>query len=149
MRPSWDESFFNIAEEISKRSTCLRRQYGCVIVRNNHIISSGYNGPPKGCKHCDELGGCRRAKYKSGTHHELCRAAHAEQNAIALAAREGISVNHSELYIRDIPCIICAKIIINAGIDIVHFKLMSYPDWERSVQMFEEAGVKLVEYNGK
>ncbi len=144
MRQSWDDFFLDIAERISKRSTCLRRQYGCVLVRDKTIVSTGFNGAPRGCAHCIDIG-CAREGMASGTHHELCRAAHAEQNAIANAARMGICVAGSELYIYppDIPCPLCTKIIINAGISVIHYKTTGYPGWEISQKFFEEAGVTL------
>lgn len=145
MRESWDEFFFRIAKQISERSTCLRRQYGCVLVRDKTIISTGFNGAPRGCAHCIDIG-CARKDAPSGTLHEICRAAHAEQNAIANAARIGVSTMGSELYIKDIPCPICAKILINAGVTTIHYKDIDYPGWELSKRFFEEAGVCLQQH---
>lgn len=143
-RISWDNYFFKLAEEVSKRSTCLRRQYGCVLVRDKTIISTGYNGAPRGCRHCEEIG-CAREKLKSGERPELCRAAHAEQNAVANAARTGVSTLHSELYIEHLPCPICTKILINAGVCKVLCKeLEGYPGWQMSKVLFQEASVKIL-----
>ena len=143
-RQSWDEFFFELAESFSKRSTCLRRQYGCVLVKDRIVLSSGFNGAPRGCWHCTDYDFCSRKGIESGTHHELCRATHAEQNTIANAARTGICTLGSELYISDLPCSICAKILINAGVAVIHYKKTGYPGWRFSKSLFDEAGVKLV-----
>ena len=148
MRKSWDEFFFVIARQVSEQSTCLRRQYGCVLVRDKTIISTGFNGAPRGCVHCIDIG-CAREDCKSGEHPELCRAAHAEQNAIANAARIGVCVMGAELYLSppDISCPLCAKIIINAGISVIHYKTPhGYPGWQFSWKLFEEAGVCLQQH---
>ena len=144
-RQSWDEFFFGIAAQVSKRSTCLRRQYGGVLVKDKTILSTGFNGAPRGCVHCTEIG-CARHDAPSGTLHELCRAAHAEQNTIANAARMGVCTMGSELYLHpaDLPCPLCTKIFINAGITTVHYKATGYPGWELSKKLLTEAGVKLV-----
>lgn len=121
-RPAWTEYFSKFAEEAATRSTCLRRQVGAVIVRDNMILSTAYNGAPSGLKHCSETG-CLRDKLNipSGQNHELCRGIHAEQNAIIQAAKNGISVNGADLYCTNKPCIICTKMIINAGIKKVYY----------------------------
>ena len=100
-RPSWDEYFMEMAELTAQRSTCLRRPVGAVIVRDMHAMATGYNGAPKGLKHCAELGGCLREKLHvpSGERHELCRALHAEQNAIIQAAALGQSIEGGTIYI--------------------------------------------------
>ena len=136
-RPNWTEYFMEMAILTAKRSTCLRRQVGAVIVKDKHIIATGYNGAPKGLAHCEELGGCIREKLKvpSGQRHELCRALHAEQNAIIQAATLGQSVEGATIYITHQPCIICSKMIINAGIKEIIVK-DGYPD-----EMAEEMGV--------
>ena len=117
-RPSWDEYFMDMAVLTAKRSTCLRRQVGAVIVKDKHIIATGYNGAPRGVPHCDEKGGCLRQQLNvpSGERHELCRALHAEQNAIIQAATLGQSIEGGTIYVTNQPCVICAKMIINAGI---------------------------------
>ena len=118
MRASWDEYFMQIVEVVKTRSTCLRRQVGAVIVKDNRIITTGYNGAPSHLKHCTELGGCEREKMgiPSGQRHELCRALHAEQNAIIQAAKLGNTTEGATLYVNVQPCVICAKMLINAGI---------------------------------
>ena len=142
-RPSWDEYFMQMAELTAQRSTCLRRQVGAIIVKEKHIIATGYNGAPKGLPHCEELGGCLREKLEipSGERHELCRALHAEQNAIIQAATLGQSIEGATIYITHQPCIICAKMIINAGISRVVIR-RGYPD-EMSRGMQREAGLKV------
>lgn len=143
-RPSWDEYFMQMAELTAQRSTCLRRQVGAVIVKDKHIIATGYNGAPRGLRHCDEMGGCLRQKLgvPSGQRHELCRALHAEQNAIIQAATLGQSVEDASIYITHQPCVICAKMIINAGLKRIVVK-EGYPD-ELSVEILDEAGLKIV-----
>ncbi len=142
-RPSWDEYFMQMAELTAQRSTCLRRQVGAIIVKEKHIIATGYNGAPKGLPHCKELGGCLREKLEipSGERHELCRALHAEQNAIIQAATLGQSIEGATIYITHQPCIICAKMIINAGISRIVIR-RGYPD-EMSRGMLREAGLKV------
>ena len=143
-RPTWDEYFMQMAELTAKRSTCLRRHVGAVIVKDKHIIATGYNGAPRGLSHCDELGGCLRQKLgvPSGERHELCRALHAEQNAIIQAATLGQSIEGASIYITHQPCVICAKMIINAGIDKIVVK-EGYPD-ELSMELLEEAGKRVI-----
>lgn len=142
-RPSWDEYFMQMAELTAQRSTCLRRQVGAIIVKEKHIIATGYNCAPKGLPHCEELGGCLREKLEipSGERHELCRALHAEQNAIIQAATLGQSIEGATIYITHQPCIICAKMIINAGISRIVIR-RGYPD-EMSRGMLREAGLKV------
>lgn len=117
MRPDWDTYFFKIADVVKERSTCLRRQVGAVIVKDNRVLATGYNGVPTGITHCSEVG-CLRLKLNvpSGERHELCRGLHAEQNAIIQAAKYGININGSKIYTNTKPCSICTKMIINAGI---------------------------------
>lgn len=143
-RPDWDEYFMDFAILTAKRSTCLRRQVGAVIVQDKHVIATGYNGAPRGLEHCAERGGCLREKLgvPSGEKHELCRALHAEQNAIIQAATLGHSIEGASIYITHQPCVICAKMIINAGIERIIVK-EGYPD-ELSVQILKEAGLKIV-----
>ncbi len=141
-RPGWDEYFMRIAELVSTRSTCLRRQVGAVLVKDKRILATGYNGAPSGITHC-EVTGCLREKLKvpSGERHELCRGLHAEQNVIIQAAYYGIPINGSVLYVTCHPCSICAKMIINAGIKEVVIK-EGYPDG-MAKDFFKEAGVKV------
>jgi len=116
-RPNWDEYFLSIARLVSKRSTCLRRKVGALLVKDKRILATGYNGAPSGVKHC-EITGCLREKLKipSGQRQELCRGLHAEQNAFLQAALHGVSVEGAKIYATTQPCIICAKMLINAGI---------------------------------
>lgn len=143
-RPSWDEYFMGMAKLTSQRSTCLRRKVGAVIVKDKHIIATGYNGAPRGLSHCAELGGCLREELNvpSGQRHELCRALHAEQNAIIQAATLGQSIEGASIYITHQPCSICSKMIINAGIDRIIVD-EGYPD-ELATNLLEEAGIKVV-----
>ena len=143
-RPSWDEYFMQMAELAATRSTCLRRQVGAVIVKDKHVIASGYNGAPRGIAHCEELGGCLREKLgvPSGERHELCRALHAEQNAIIQAATLGLSIEGGTIYVTHQPCVICAKMIINAGIRRIVVK-QGYPD-EMARDILAEAGMRVV-----
>jgi dCMP deaminase len=116
-RPAWDDYFLDIVGLVAKRATCLRRSVGAALVRDRRILSTGYNGAPSGLRHCLEIGCLRELNHiPSGERHELCRGLHAEQNAIIQAAHHGVSVDGSTLYCTNHPCIICAKMIINAGI---------------------------------
>jgi dCMP deaminase len=144
-RPSWDEYFMGIARLAATRSTCLRRQVGAVIVKDKKILTTGYNGAPSGLKHCLDIG-CLRDKLKipSGERHELCRATHAEQNAIVQAALFGVSIDGATMYSTTQPCILCTKLIINAGIKRIVIQ-HSYPD-RMSMQMLKEAKVKVQIY---
>ena len=141
-RPSWDEYFLEIAQIVSKRSTCLRRKVGALVVKKRRILATGYNGTPSGIKHCAQVG-CLRAKLKisSGERHELCRGLHAEQNTLLQAALYGISLRDSIVYITNQPCIICAKMIINAGIKEVVIA-GNYPD-KMAREFLDEAGIKI------
>ncbi len=120
-RPSWEEYFMQIAEVVATRSSCLRRSVGAVLVKNKQILSTGYNGVPRGMRHCEEVGCLRdRLGIPSGERHELCRGLHAEQNAIIQAAYHGVAVNGAEVYTTLQPCVTCAKTLINAGIVAVY-----------------------------
>lgn len=126
-RPTWDEYFFSMCELVATRSTCTKRDVGAVIVsEDNEVLTTGYNGAPKGATHCTTET-CLRQNVPSGTMAELCAAAHGEQNAIAQAAKRGIPINGATMYCTHKPCLICAKMIINAGIKLVLFK-HDYPD---------------------
>jgi len=141
-RPSWDNYFLDIVELVSKRSTCCRRAVGAGLVSDSRILATGYNGAPSKLQHCLDIG-CLREQLKvpSGERHELCRGLHAEQNAIIQAALHGVSTKGSTLYCTNHPCVICAKMIINAGIlrivirDGYHDKL--------AAQMLKEAGISV------
>ncbi|MEW6008820.1 MAG: cytidine/deoxycytidylate deaminase family protein [Candidatus Omnitrophota bacterium] len=141
-RPSWDEYFMEISHLVSRRSTCLRRKVGAIIVKNRRILATGYNGTPSKITHCSDTG-CLRIKLNipSGERHELCRGLHAEQNALLQAALYGISVDGASLYITNQPCIICAKMIINAGIKEIVIS-DGYPD-ELAKEFLEEAGIRI------
>jgi dCMP deaminase len=116
-RPAWDDYFLDIVGLVAKRATCLRRHVGAALVRDRRILATGYNGAPSGLRHCLEIGCLREQNHiPSGERHELCRGLHAEQNAIIQAALHGVSVKGATLYCTNHPCIICAKMIINAGI---------------------------------
>ncbi len=145
MRPSWEQYFMDIARLISSRSTCLRRQVGAVLVKDKHIIATGYNGAASGLAHCSERG-CLREQLNipSGERHEMCRGIHAEQNAIIQAALHGVSTEGAVLFCTDQPCILCSKMIINAGITAVYFQ-GDYPD-ALARAMLSEAGIKLVKW---
>jgi len=123
VRPSWSEYFMSIAAMVAQRSTCLRRKVGAVIVKDKRILTTGYNGAPVKMKHCQDVG-CIRLKdsLPSGERHELCRGLHAEQNAIIQAAYHGIAINSAILYCTNKPCVICAKMIINAGLIKVYYR---------------------------
>lgn len=141
-RPDIDEYFLKIAKVVSQRSTCLRHNVGAVIVKDRHILTTGYNGAPAGVPDCLELGCLRdQQNIPSGTRHEVCRAVHAEQNAIIQAALHGDNTNEGTIYITHSPCVLCAKMIVNAGIKrvvCIHY----YPDntWE---ELFKHAKIKL------
>lgn len=143
MRQSWDDYFLAIAKLVSTRSTCIRAQHGAVIVRDKTILSTGFNGAPRGLHHCDEVGFCYRKQQgiTPGTQYERCKSAHAEQNAIVQAARVGIAIEGSTIYITDMPCGICAKLIVNAGIQkVVFIRTERYLD-KASADVFLEAKI--------
>jgi|GEM_PF-174127 len=163
-RVSKNRYYLNIAEEVSRRSTCMSSQFGCIIVRDDQIISTGYNGAPRGTKDCMELGNCLRRKLNvaSGTQYELCRSVHAEQNAIINAARAGVSLLNGKIFlfgrkvlageeqlIKSYPCFICKKMILNSGIaevfgndekgEIVNFKVADWiEEWAKN-DMIEDS----------
>lgn len=141
-RPSWDEYFMEIAHVVAKRSTCLRRSVGAVIVKNRQIVATGYNGTPKDLLHCSEVG-CLREQLKvpSGKNHELCRGIHAEQNAVVQAAYHGVSVNGGTLYCTHQPCVVCTKILINAGIKRIVYA-NPYPD-KLAEDMMQSSGIEI------
>lgn len=141
-RPDWDTYFLDIVDLVSRRSTCLRRAVGAALVRDRRILATGYNGAPSKLKHCLDIG-CLREKLNvpSGERHELCRGLHAEQNAIIQAAFHGVSADGSTLYCTNHPCVICAKMIINAGVTRVVIR-NGYSD-KLAAQMLKEAGIKV------
>lgn len=147
-RPSWDEYFMEVAHVVRKRSTCLRRHVGAVLVKDKRILATGYNGAPSGLLHCSETG-CMRQKLNipSGERHEICRGTHAEQNAIAQAALLGVSTKDSEIYVTDHPCSVCAKILINAGVKRIVYD-GHYPD-NLAVEILAQSCIKVEKFMPK
>ncbi|HMA68047.1 MAG TPA: cytidine/deoxycytidylate deaminase family protein [Desulfosalsimonadaceae bacterium] len=143
-RPTWNQYFMEIAALVAKRSTCLRRAVGAVIVKDKRILATGYNGAPSGIRHCEELG-CLREQMQvaSGERHELCRGIHAEQNAIIQAAYHGVPICGADLYCTNLPCSICTKMLINAGIQTIYYR-SGYAD-ELAKDLLEEAGIRLIQ----
>jgi len=143
-RPDWDTYFMNIAREVAKRATCDRGRSGCVIVKDKRILTTGYVGSPVGLPHCDEVGHLMKTSYdeKGNAKQNCIRTAHAEQNAIVQAARFGISLDGATIYCKMEPCIVCAKMIINAGIKRVVCE-KKYHDADIAREMLKEAGVEL------
>ena len=141
-RPSWETYFMNITNLVAERSTCLRRAVGAVIVKDKRILSTGYNGAPTGLKHCLEVG-CLREQLgvESGKMHELCRGIHAEQNAIIQAAYHGVSVKGASIFCTNQPCSICARMIINAGIQKIYYQ-SGYAD-VLAQELLDEAEIEL------
>ena len=141
----WDKRFIEMAKLVATWSSCYQenRQVGAVIVKDKRIMTTGYNGAPSGIENCKARGECLRRKLNvaSGTNLELCYAVHAEQNAIAQAAKLGISVDGATLYCTHQPCVLCAKMIVNAGIKRVVYE-EGYPD-DFALKIFEEGGVAL------
>jgi len=142
-RPTWDEYFLDVANLVAKRSTCYRRHVGAVLVKDKRILATGYNGAPSGLKDCLEIGFCVRDKLgiPSGERHELCRALHAEQNVIIQAALHGVGTRDSILYLTNQPCIICAKMLINAAIKEIVIT-GDYPD-KMAMKFLKEAKIKV------
>lgn len=147
-RPSIDEYFMEMAKLISKRSTCLRRKVGALLVKDKRVLATGYNGAPKGLPHCSEVG-CMREKLgiPAGEKQELCRGLHAEQNCIIQAAVFGVSTKGATLYTTHFPCSICAKMIINAEISEIVYE-EDYDD-ELAKELLKEANIKLRKYKTK
>jgi dCMP deaminase len=141
-RPSWNEYFLEVATLVAKRSTCLRRKVGAVLVKDKRILATGYNGAPSGLKHCLDIGCLRgRLKIPSGERQELCRGLHAEQNALIQASLHGISVKESTFYVTNQPCAICAKMLINGGIKEIVI-CGGYPD-KLARKFLKEAKIKI------
>lgn len=144
-RPSWHEYFMSITELVAQRSTCIRRKVGAVLVREKRIITTGYNGAPTGIKHCLDVGCLRQQQgIPSGERHELCRGIHAEQNAIIQAASYGASIENSVLYCTNMPCSICTKMLINAGVKEILYK-EGYADTLSNI-LLAEAGIPCREF---
>lgn len=139
---SWNDYFMDMATLAAHRSTCLRRNVGAVAVRDRRVLATGYNGAPKGMKHCSETGCLRKSLHvPSGERHELCRGLHAEQNVIIQAATSGIDLAGATLYCTTHPCIICTKMLINAGFIQIYY-VDGYAD-ELSAQFLQEAGIPI------
>lgn len=142
-RPDSDEYFLKIASVVAERSTCRRHHVGAVAVRDKHILATGYNGAPAGARDCLELG-CLRDEMNipSGTRHEICRGIHAEQNVIIQAGLHGISLEGSTIYATHTPCVLCAKMLVNAKIK----KLVTFGSYndDEFVRLFREAGIEVV-----
>ncbi|MEN3013187.1 MAG: cytidine/deoxycytidylate deaminase family protein [Endomicrobiia bacterium] len=143
LRPSWDEYFLKLAFLVAERSTCLRHHVGAVIVRDRRILTTGYNGAPVGCQDCLQLG-CLRDELgvPSGERHEICRAVHAEQNAIVQAGVHGIDITNATMYCTHSPCVICAKMIVNAKIK----RFVTAQDYSDNSfrKLFDEAKIEFV-----
>lgn len=135
----------DIARLVASRSTCMRRHVGAVIVKDKNVLATGYNGTPKGISHCDGVG-CLREKNSvpSGERHELCRGLHAEQNAIIQAAKHGINIADGTLYCTNAPCVICAKMLINAGLQKIVY-LEGYPD-QLAMELLNESAMEISQY---
>ncbi|KPJ76738.1 MAG: cytidine deaminase [Planctomycetes bacterium SM23_25] len=146
-RPSWDAYFMMIAQDVARRSTCLRRRVGAILVVQRRLLATGYNGAPSGVPHCSEAG-CLREEMAipSGERHELCRGLHAEQNAIIQAAKHGVRIDGATLYTTHHPCSMCAKMAINAGILRIVCR-EDYPD-DLGKRMLALGGVKLEVFGG-
>jgi dCMP deaminase len=142
MRPNIDEYFLKIASVVAERSTCRRHHVGAVAAREKHILATGYNGAAAGLKDCLELG-CLRDELNipSGTRHEICRGIHAEQNVIIQASLHGVSLEGSTIYCTHTPCILCAKMLVNARIK----KFVSFHKYSDNefVSLFHEAGIQV------
>ena len=145
-RPSWEQYFMDITCLVSRRSTCRRRQVGAIVVRDKRILATGYNGAPTGLAHCLDVG-CLREELgiSSGERHELCRGLHAEQNVIIQAAYHGVSIRDGTLYCTNLPCSICSKMLINAGIREIMYK-GGYAD-AMAEEMLKAAGTKLIQFD--
>ena len=135
----------DITRLVATRSTCMRRQVGAVLVKDRNILATGYNGVPSGISHCEAVGCLReRLKVPSGERHELCRGLHAEQNAIIQAAKHGTNIDDATLYCTTMPCIICTKMIINAGIRTVVYGEGYADDLAR--EMIAESGISVSQF---
>lgn len=141
-RPSWDEYFMDITHLVAKRSTCLRRHVGAILVKDKKILATGYNGAPARLDHCLDIG-CLREQQSipSGERHELCRGLHGEQNAIIQAAYHGVAIRGATLYCTNHPCVICSKMLINAGIERIVYE-EGYAD-DLAAELLKESGIKV------
>jgi dCMP deaminase len=140
-RPDFDEYCLKIAAVVAERSTCRRHHVGAVAVRDKHILTTGYNGAPAGARDCLELGCLRdEGNIESGTQQEICRAIHAEQNVIIQAGLHGVSLEGSTVYCTHTPCVLCAKMLVNAKI--ARFVSFGKYNDDRFVELFREAGIE-------
>lgn len=146
-RPGWDEYFMRLADLAATRSTCLRRQVGALVVSGHMVLATGYNGAPKGLPHCLDIG-CTREELKipSGQRQEICRAIHAEQNAIIQAAQHGVPIKGATVYCTNQPCSTCTKMILNLDVKRIVFR-STYPD-DLAISLLNEAGFARTEENG-
>ena len=144
-RPDWNQYFMEMAELAATRASCLRRKVGAVLVKNKKVLATGYNGAPKDITHC-EVTGCLREEMEvpSGERHEICRGVHAEQNLVAQAAFNGVKTEDSTVYCTHQPCIICTKILINAGVNKIYFK-NPYSD-QFAEKLLEESEIELLKF---
>jgi dCMP deaminase len=141
-RPDWTEYFMDITRLVARRSTCIRRQVGAIVVKDKRILATGYNGVPTGLAHCEDTGCIREQNnIPSGQRHELCRGLHAEQNTIIQAAFHGISISGATLFCTTLPCSICLKMLINAGITAIIYE-QGYPD-ELTESLLNESDLTL------
>jgi len=147
-RISWNRYFMEMAHLVSKRSTCIRRQHGSVLVRDNRILTTGYNGSVAGARHCTNSG-CVREELNipSGERYELCVAIHSEQNAIISAARNGVAIDGVELYCTGFPCVICARMIVNAGITTVYYGGVSPTIYKESKEVLDACEIEYININ--
>lgn len=148
LRPGWDEYFMSVAHTVRRRADCTRRQVGAILVRDRRIISTGYNGTPRGARNCSE-GGCKRCngseeEYPRGTHLDKCMCSHAEENAIVQAALHGIAVEGATMYTTNSPCTTCCKMMINAGVKKIVID-GNYPD-ELGMEMLGQAGAEIIKF---
>lgn len=147
----WDPRYMSVAKLVATWSTCIRdnRQVGAVIVKNNRIVSTGYNGAPSGIKSCQDRGECLRNKLgiESGTRQEICYSVHAEQSAIVQAAKMGISIEGATIYVTHQPCSLCSRMLINSGIKRIVYE-QDYPD-KFSLKILKEAGIEVMKLKQK
>jgi dCMP deaminase len=147
-RPPWPVYFMDIAHLVARRSTCRRRQVGALAVKDKRILATGYNGAPSGIPHCLDVGCLRQQEgIPSGERHELCRGIHAEQNVIIQAAYHGVTIEGATLYCTNLPCIICSKMLINAGIKEIFYR-DGYAD-TLSEELLKAARVPVIQFSGK
>jgi dCMP deaminase len=147
-RPPWPVYFMDIADLVARRSTCLRRHVGAVAVKGKRILATGYNGAPSGIPHCLDIGCLREQEgVPSGERHELCRGIHAEQNVIIQAAHHGVSIEGATLYCTNLPCVICSKMLINAGIREIFYR-EGYAD-TLSEALLKVAQVPVIQFSVK